>query len=138
MSDEENNQNDSGTEEHDEERGSPAKSEEARQKSHSPPPRSRSSRHDGPPPTKLYVGNLPEDCKRSELSALFEKYGKLEKCDVLRSFAFVVSFRFNFTCYQSTILKTLQFRLPCSTAGDWRAISSSLRLYRSASFYFCL
>ena len=92
MSDEENNQNDSGTEEHEEERASPAKSEEPRQKSHSPPPsRSRSSRHDGPPPTKLYVGNLPEDCKRSELSALFEKYGKLEKCDVLRSFAFVVS-----------------------------------------------
>ena len=97
MSDEENNQNDSGTEEHEEERASPAKSEEPRQKSHSPPPRSRSSRHDGPPPTKLYVGNLPEDCKRSELSALFEKYGKLEKCDVLRSFAFVVSFHDNLT-----------------------------------------
>ncbi len=96
MSDDENNHNDSGTEEHEEERASPAKSEEPRQKSHSPPPRSRSSRHDGPPPTKLYVGNLPEDCKRSELSALFEKYGKLEKCDVLRSFAFVVSFVVDF------------------------------------------
>ena len=34
---------------------------------------------------------LPEDFHPSELSALFEKYGKLEKRDVLRSFAFVVS-----------------------------------------------
>ena len=30
--------------------------------------------------------------KRSELTDLFEKYGAIEKCDVLRNFAFVVSF----------------------------------------------
>lgn len=92
MSDEENNHNDSGTEENDDDASSASKSEEEKEKSASPRPfKSHSSRLDGPPPTKLYVGNLPEDCKRSELSALFEKYGKLEKCDVLRSFAFVVS-----------------------------------------------
>ena len=66
------------------------KTEEPRRESESPS-HSRSSRREGPPPTKLYVGNLPDNCKRSELTELFEKYGKIEKCDILRNFAFVVS-----------------------------------------------
>lgn len=40
---------------------------------------------------KLYVGNLPDQCRRTSLKELFEKYGKVSQCDVVKNFAFVVS-----------------------------------------------
>ena len=102
MSDEEtkNDKSDEETEETTSTKTEKAEQRTARRKSSSEsPPRSRStittttsSRRDGPPPTKLYIGNLPDNCKRSELTELFEKFGEIEKCDVLRNFAFVVSF----------------------------------------------
>ncbi|RWS15815.1 RNA-binding protein 4B-like isoform X2 [Dinothrombium tinctorium] len=39
--------------------------------------------------TKIYVGNIPESCKTEEIRALFEKYGKVEECDVVKNFGFV-------------------------------------------------
>jgi len=39
--------------------------------------------------TKIYVGNLPESCRRSELMALFEKYGGVDECDVVKNYGFV-------------------------------------------------
>ena len=41
---------------------------------------------------KLYVGNLPDHCRRASLQELFEKYGKVSQCDIVKNFAFVVSF----------------------------------------------
>lgn len=41
---------------------------------------------------KLYVGNLPDQCRRASLKELFEKYGKVSQCDIVKNFAFVVSF----------------------------------------------
>lgn len=41
---------------------------------------------------KLYVGNLPDQCRRGALQELFEKYGKVSQCDIVKNFAFVVSF----------------------------------------------
>ena len=41
---------------------------------------------------KLYVGNLPDQCRRTSLKELFEKYGKVSQCDIVKNFAFVVSF----------------------------------------------
>ena len=40
---------------------------------------------------KLYVGNLPDHCRRASLQELFEKYGKVSQCDIVKNFAFVVS-----------------------------------------------
>lgn len=40
--------------------------------------------------TKLYIGNLPETCRRVELQGLFEQYGKVIECDIVRNYAFVV------------------------------------------------
>lgn len=106
MSDEEtkNDKSDEETEETTETKSEKAEQRtERRESSSQSPPRSRSTtttsshRRDGPPPTKLYIGNLPDNCKRSELTELFEKFGEIEKCDVLRNFAFVVSF--GYSCY---------------------------------------
>lgn len=41
--------------------------------------------------TKLYIGNLPETCRRVELQKMFEQYGKVVECDIVRNYAFVVS-----------------------------------------------
>lgn len=38
---------------------------------------------------KLFVGNLALDTTQEELSAIFEPYGQVVSCSVLRQFAFV-------------------------------------------------
>ncbi|XP_035287826.1 RNA-binding protein 14-like isoform X2 [Anguilla rostrata] len=38
---------------------------------------------------KLFVGNLAQDTSQEELSAIFEPYGAVVSCSVLRQFAFV-------------------------------------------------
>lgn len=40
--------------------------------------------------TKIYVGNLPENADNSELQAMFEKYGDVKECDIVKNYAFVV------------------------------------------------
>ncbi|XP_074594740.1 RNA-binding protein lark-like [Brevipalpus obovatus] len=39
--------------------------------------------------TKIYVGGLPDACRAEDLRASFEKYGKVEECDVIKNFGFV-------------------------------------------------
>lgn len=39
--------------------------------------------------TKVYIGNLPETCRRVELQKMFEQYGKVVECDIVRNYAFV-------------------------------------------------
>lgn len=39
--------------------------------------------------TKVYVGNLPETCRRSDLLTRFEKFGKVAECDIVKNYAFV-------------------------------------------------
>ncbi|XP_023242489.1 RNA-binding protein lark-like [Centruroides vittatus] len=39
--------------------------------------------------TKLYVGNLPENCPLSDLQSLFEQHGKVEECDIVKNYGFV-------------------------------------------------
>lgn len=46
-----------------------------------------------PGETKLYVGNLPDNCMKEDLKTLFCKYGEVSQCDRVKNFAFVVSFR---------------------------------------------
>ena len=38
---------------------------------------------------KIYVGNVPGSARNSELKELFEKFGKVVECDILKEFAFV-------------------------------------------------
>lgn len=38
---------------------------------------------------KIYVGNVPPKALNSELKELFEKFGKVVECDILKEFAFV-------------------------------------------------
>lgn len=40
-------------------------------------------------PIKIYVGNIPLTARNSELKELFEKFGKVMECDILKEFAFV-------------------------------------------------
>ncbi len=42
-------------------------------------------------PTKLYIGNVPPTVSSTELKELFEKYGKVLECDIVKDYAFVVS-----------------------------------------------
>lgn len=42
--------------------------------------------------TKVYIGNLPETCRRVELQKIFEQYGKVIECDIVRNYAFVVRY----------------------------------------------
>lgn len=41
--------------------------------------------------TKIYVGNLPENADNTELQEMFEKYGEVKECDIVKNYAFVVS-----------------------------------------------
>jgi RNA-binding protein 4 len=40
-------------------------------------------------PLKIYVGNMPPHARNSELKELFEKFGKVVECDILKEFGFV-------------------------------------------------
>ena len=40
---------------------------------------------------KLFVGNLVEDIDNGVVKRLFEEHGKVDECDVLGKFGFVVS-----------------------------------------------
>ena len=42
-------------------------------------------------PTKLYIGNLPEDTDKPELEDMFSKYGKIVEFDILKDYGFIVS-----------------------------------------------
>lgn len=42
--------------------------------------------------TKLFVGNIREDCLSADLRALFDKFGEVAECDVVKDYAFVVNF----------------------------------------------
>ncbi|XP_039249500.1 RNA-binding protein 4-like isoform X2 [Styela clava] len=38
---------------------------------------------------KIFVGNLPSDCARADIIDLFEKYGSVKDCDIIKNYAFV-------------------------------------------------
>ena len=40
---------------------------------------------------KIFIGNLSEDTESDDVRVLFEKYGAVEECDVLKNYGFVVS-----------------------------------------------
>jgi RNA-binding protein 4 len=38
---------------------------------------------------KIFVGNLPDRCPETDLRELFEQFGEVTECDVIKNFAFV-------------------------------------------------
>jgi len=40
--------------------------------------------------TKLFVGNIAPGSSQSVLRSMFEKYGKVMECDIIKDYAFVV------------------------------------------------
>ena len=43
------------------------------------------------PTTKIFVGNISESVKASDIRNLFSKYGTVAECDLVRNYGFVVS-----------------------------------------------
>lgn len=43
---------------------------------------------------KIFVGNLGDKTTSADIKPLFEKYGKVVECDVVKNYGFVVSFFF--------------------------------------------
>lgn len=39
---------------------------------------------------KIFVGNLPDGTSATEVKPLFEKYGTVVECDIVKNFGFVV------------------------------------------------
>ena len=40
--------------------------------------------------TKIFIGNLPDTCRKTELEEMFCKYGEIVECDIVKNFGFVV------------------------------------------------
>ena len=62
---------------------------------------------------KLYVGNLPDQCRRGALQELFEKYGKVSQCDIVKNFAFVVSFTCLKWCFRIAAYAPFRHHIDC-------------------------
>lgn len=45
---------------------------------------------------KIFLGNLSSDTTAEKVRPLFEKYGEVVECDVLKNFGFVVSMTLNY------------------------------------------
>ncbi len=41
-------------------------------------------------PTKLFIGNLPQTVRKADLQQVFEGFGQVVECDIVKNFAFVV------------------------------------------------
>jgi len=68
---------------------------------------------------KLYVGNLPDQCRRGALQELFEKYGKVSQCDIVKNFAFVVSFNCLKLCFRIAAYTTSRSKQTMIYFLDW-------------------
>lgn len=45
------------------------------------------------PTTKMFVGNLADGVKAAQVKALFQKYGTVVECDIVRNYGFVVRYQ---------------------------------------------
>ena len=44
--------------------------------------------------TKVFVGSLPESVRKGDLQSLFEKFGTVVECDIIKDYGFVVCIAF--------------------------------------------
>lgn len=54
---------------------------------------------------KIFVGNLDESTKEGQLRALFEQFGQVTECDIIKNFGFVVSVVFYSRLNEPNLLK---------------------------------
>ena len=50
-------------------------------------------------PTKIFIGNVNPNTKADQLQVLFEQFGKVTECDIIKNYAFVVSWYIIFVIY---------------------------------------
>lgn len=53
---------------------------------------------------KIFIGNLSEKTTANDIRPLFEKYGKVVECDVMKNFGFVVSVVFIIQSYNFSVV----------------------------------
>ncbi|XP_041352431.1 RNA-binding protein lark-like isoform X2 [Gigantopelta aegis] len=39
--------------------------------------------------TKVFIGNMPDTCRKTDLEEMFSKYGEIVECDIVKNFGFV-------------------------------------------------
>ena len=49
-----------------------------------------------PATTKVFIGNIPDNCRKGQLRAMFEEYGEVVEFDILGNYGFAVSWIFYF------------------------------------------
>jgi RNA-binding protein 4 len=54
---------------------------------------------------KIFIGNLADKTTTADIKPLFEKYGKVVECDVVKNYGFVVS-----TLFMEKVLQNLNFQ----------------------------
>jgi len=54
---------------------------------------------------KIFIGNLQEGARSTELRQMFERYGKVAECDVLTGFGFVVSISCTYSKFEISCKK---------------------------------
>jgi len=55
---------------------------------------------------KIFIGNLAEKTTAADVKPLFEKYGKVVECDVVKNYGFVVSIYIIFLCFNDGVLSS--------------------------------
>ncbi len=52
---------------------------------------------------KIFIGNLSAGAKEDELRALFEEHGKVNECDIISTYGFVVSDHSGYLMFSSLV-----------------------------------
>lgn len=65
---------------------------------------------------KIFIGNLADKTSNADIKPLFEKYGKVVECDVVKNYGFVVSSPFLFQFFYAHLIillfdRTIKFVL---------------------------
>lgn len=67
--------------------------------------------------TKIFVGNLTDNTKAPEIRELFNKFGTVVECDIVRNYGFVVSIYFLMNYVSLCLLFNFIYCLLCLAHG---------------------
>ena len=90
-------------------------------------------------PLKLFVGNVPPRVNKSDLIDLFEKYGRVDECDILKDFAFVhmrytTDGKAAISALDRTNWRGFRLRVEVSTTSKRQRYALSLSLTHHSTF----
>lgn len=63
---------------------------------------------------KIFIGNLADKTSNADIKPLFEKYGKVVECDVVKNYGFVVCENIFLKIYQNTKIISEYLLKKCS------------------------